>query len=60
VDLVARKGKDAQAGRGKWSEQWIELREKGRTHTLEDENGVSSGFNCKKREGRTCWETKME
>jgi len=53
VDLIARKGKDAQPGRRKWSEQWIELREKGWTHTLEDENGVSSGLNCEKRDGRT-------
>ena len=25
-----------------------------------DENGVSSGFNGEKREGRTGWKTKME
>jgi len=37
VDLIARKGKDAPSGRQKWSEQWIELGEKGWTHFLGDE-----------------------
>ena len=33
--------------------------EKGRTHTLQEGNGVSSGFNCDNREGRTRCESKM-
>ena len=41
---------------GKWQLQ----DQRGRTHTLGNENGVRSGFNCEKGEGRTDWETKME